>query len=107
MKKLSLSALALAIGLGAAFFSENPVQAGNHRPSVAWFSYNGSGDVNSASSYTELPGSPSCPTGTTELCAIHATVGTGSEPVMTDALKQEIQNAFDDQQSQPDVDLRN
>jgi len=93
MKKLNLSLSFVAVLLGVAFAFVNafPAKAGNNRPLVSWFAYNGSGSVTDPANYTEISGDPSC-TGTISMCAIEATVGTGSKPVITTGLQTEINN---------------
>lgn len=103
--KLSLSVCAVALGLSFAFIGSNPVKAASSRPTTSWFQFNG-GDPDVASNYTQVT-TPSCPSGNIHLCAIQATVGTGSKPVLTDALKQEISDAIDQQTPSANVDLRN
>ncbi|MCR8560427.1 hypothetical protein KXD93_22425 [Mucilaginibacter sp. BJC16-A38] len=103
--KISLSVFALALGLGFAFMGSNPAKAANNRPTISWFTYNG-GNVDAPSSYTQVS-SPSCPTGTANLCAIQATVGTGSKPVITDDLASEINDDLASHTPSANVDLRN
>jgi hypothetical protein len=90
MKKmqLSLSLFAMLVGLGLSFSSFKAAPAKAAKFSTSWFIYNG-GPNSDPASYTEVSGTPSCP-GNTALCAIQATVGTGSKPVITTSLQNEI-----------------
>jgi hypothetical protein len=90
--KISLSMFAIVLGLGLSAFTAKPVKA-NAKFSTAWFVYNGSGNVDDPANYTEVSGTPSCP-GSTSLCSINATVGSNSQPVMTQSLENEISTAI-------------
>lgn len=106
MKKfrLSLAFIAAVAGTGLAFLHSAPAKADAGRPTLSWFTYNGSGSPTDAANYTEVSGDPECP-GTTDVCAIHATVGAGSKPVMTTALQNDINTALTTHHAQSDVTL--
>lgn len=74
------------------------------RQTAQWFTYNG-GDINSSSSYSPAGGTPGCTDGTT-ICAVRATTNSSNQPVLTDQLKTEMQQALDDGTASANVKLR-
>ena len=107
MKKIqiSLSAIALVLGLGFAMANNSHAKAANSNMTQSWFTYNGSGSVTDAANYTETSGDPEC-SGATNVCAIQATVGSGSKPVITSSLATEINNAVSSHNPSANVSLQ-
>jgi hypothetical protein len=107
MKKmnLSLSLVAVFLGIGLALTHSAPVKAAKAGVAVSWFTYNGAGSVTDPANYTQVSGTPDCP-GTTIMCAIQATVGTGSKPVITSSLSSEINFDLAHQTDSGNVSLR-
>lgn len=83
----------MMLGVGAAIAMKVPEKKSKAKFATSWFTYNGSGNVTDPANYTQVSGNPNCP-GSTNMCSVQATVGTGSKPVLTDALKAEINNAI-------------
>lgn len=72
---------------------------------MAWFQLNTGGDPTIPSNYTPATGSPSC-SGSGKICAVNANPGTGGNPVLTDALKNEMILSLHTGIAQPNVKLR-
>jgi hypothetical protein len=88
--KLSLSMFALLAGMGLAFTSASHAKTHATKFSTSWFTYSGTGSITDAANYTEVTGEPTCPSGSSSVCRIQATVGSGSKPVITTSLSNEI-----------------
>ena len=95
----------IVLGVGAAIAMKAPEKAHKAKFATSWFTYNGSGSVTDPANYTEVSGDPSCP-GSTNMCSVQATVGSGSKPVLTNALKAEINNAISTGTPTADVHLQ-
>lgn len=72
---------------------------------MAWFSYTGA-DPSQPADYTLLPGSPSCTGSPESMCALQAMNDGSNNPVITDALKNEIIFALENQTNRPNVQLK-
>jgi len=95
----------IVLGVGAAIAMKAP-EKNNKKPlATSWFTYSGSGSITDPANYTEVSGTPDCP-GTTSMCSIQATVGSGSKPDITPALQTEINNAVSHQQPSANVLLQ-
>lgn len=78
-KKINTGLIALLVGASAAFAFNAPAKKVPARFAIQWFSYNG-GTVSDPNNYSELPGMPSCNSGSS-LCAIQAPEdGTSGKP---------------------------
>lgn len=73
---------------------------------MAWFSYTGS-DPSQPGSYTlSSSGTPPCSSPSEQMCALQAANNGSNEPVITDALKNEIINSLQNQVDGPNVHLK-
>jgi len=70
---------------------------------MAWFNLNNPNAPGTPSSYSPV-GSPSC-SGDQQICAINATAS-GSQPVITDALRNEMLTALNTHSSTSNVQLK-
>lgn len=69
-KKIYLGLIAILMVASAGFAFNAPVKKAPVKVALQWFQYNGGG-ISDPDNYSELPGMPSCNTGT-NLCAIQA-----------------------------------
>ncbi|MCW2259597.1 MULTISPECIES: hypothetical protein [Sphingobacterium] len=72
---------------------------------MSWFNFTGSNPSNPAH-YTLLPGTPSCNAPTQQMCALQAMNDGAGNPVITDALKNEIINSLQNQVNGVNVNLK-
>lgn len=72
---------------------------------MALFNYTGS-DPSQLSSYTLASGTPSCPGATEQMCTLEAANNGSGQPVITDALKNEMINSLQNQVNGTHVKLK-
>lgn len=104
--KLNFAALAVMLGLTAAVaFQSSAKKAVHHRPTTAWFTYNGSGSLTSPANYTFSEAEPDCE-GSDEVCGLQAPKDASQKPVISPALSSEINNAASTHIPSANVTLR-
>lgn len=72
---------------------------------MAWFNYTGT-DPSQPSHYTLIAGTPTCAVPTQQMCALQAMNDGGGNPVITDALKNEIIFSLQNQVNNTNVRLK-
>ncbi|MEN5088598.1 hypothetical protein ABE426_19195 [Sphingobacterium faecium] len=72
---------------------------------MAWFSFTGT-DPSQSSHYTLVASQPTCPGLTQRMCALQAMNDGSNNPVITDALKDEIINSLQNQVNGTNVKLK-
>ncbi|WP_282638700.1 hypothetical protein [Sphingobacterium thalpophilum] len=73
---------------------------------MAWFSFTGTNPSNPAHYSAPSSTPPSCTSPTEQMCALQANDNGSNQPVITDALKNEIINSLQNQVDGPNVRLK-
>ncbi|OOG15737.1 hypothetical protein BWD42_23950 [Sphingobacterium sp. CZ-UAM] len=73
---------------------------------MAWFSFTGTNPSNPTHYSAPSSTPPSCTSPTEQMCALQANDNGSNQPVITDALKNEIINSLQNQVDGPNVRLK-
>ncbi|KKX46778.1 MULTISPECIES: hypothetical protein [Sphingobacterium] len=73
---------------------------------MSWFPFTGSDPSDPTHYSSPVPTQPSCPGATQQICALQASADSNNEPIITDALKNEIINSLQNQVNGTNVKLK-
>ena len=105
--KINFAAMAVILGLSAAFAFKSDAKKVSHKPfATAWFTYSGSGSPTAPANYNFAGDEPDDCNGQTTVCAIQAPVDANQKPQINTALSSEINGAAASHTPSANVSLR-